>query len=348
VIAERLKSLLEALRETKAVLILPHNNPDPDALASAVALRYLLEQKAGIEGQIRYQGIIGRAENKALVRYLGYPLSRLRRSDLVSGWAVALVDTQPGAGNHALPAGYSAAIVLDHHLAYEPVAAGSLYDIRSDVGATSTMLTEYLQAAAIEPPPSLATALFYGIKTDTMGLSRGASQPDIDAYFYLQRRVDLDALARIERAQVPGAYFQGLVTALQATRRYDDVLVSYLGAMDYPDQAAEVADLVLRLQGVRWALCMGTHDGEMILSVRTRRRSGAARLVQAIVDSRGMAGGHGALAGGQVSLKGQEPTLLARDLAELALHNLGVEPAARGEPIVTCQWPESLDTWKQD
>ena len=345
-VIERIQSLLEAVRETRAVLILPHNNPDPDAIASAVALRYLLEQKAGIEGRIRYQGIIGRAENRALVRYLGYPLSRLQCLDLDSAGAIALVDTQPGAGNNALPAGHRALIVLDHHLAYETVDAGALYDIRSDVGATSTMLTEYLQAAAIEPPPSLATALFYGIKTDTMGLSRGASQPDIDAYFYLQRRVDLDALGRIERAQVPGAYFQGLVTALQATRRYDDILVSYLGAMDYPDQAAEVADLVLRLEGVRWALCMGTHDGDMILSVRTRRRSGAARLVQAVVHGRGMAGGHGALAGGQVSLEGRESIRLARELIELALRHLGLERATEGEPIVTCHWSETLDIWQ--
>lgn len=342
-IAERLESLWEALRETKTVLILPHNNPDPDAIASAVALHYLLQQKAGIEVQIRYQGIIGRAENKALVHYLGDPLSHLQRSDLDSGSSIALVDTQPGAGNNALPAGHSAAIVLDHHLVYESAVAGTFYDVRSDVGATSTMLTEYLQAAAIEPPPPLATALFYGIKTDTMGLSRGASQPDIDAYFYLQRRVDLDALGRIERAQVPVAYFQGLVTALQATRRYDDILVSYLGAMSYPDQAAEVADLVLRLQGIRWALCMGTHDGDMILSVRTRRQGGAARLVQDIVDGRGMAGGHGALAGGQIPLESREPTRLARELVELALHHLGAEPAAEGEPIVTCQWSEILD-----
>jgi nanoRNase/pAp phosphatase (c-di-AMP/oligoRNAs hydrolase) len=340
VIAERLKSLWEALRETNTVLILPHNNPDPDAIASAVALCYLLEQKTGIEGQIRYQGIIGRAENKALVRYLGYPLARLRRSDLDSGTLIALVDTRPGAGNNALPEGHSAAIVLDHHLQCESVAEELLVDIRPDVGATSTMLTEYLQAAAIEPPPSLATALFYGIKTDTMDLSRGASQPDIDAYFYLQRRVDLEALGRIERAQVPSAYFQGLVTALQATRRYDDILVSYLGAMDYPDQAAEVADFVLRLQGIRWSLCMGTHDGDMVLSVRTRRHGGAARLVHAMVDGRGMAGGHGALAGGQVPLEGQEPTRLARELIALALHHLGAEPAAEGEPIVTCQWPD--------
>jgi nanoRNase/pAp phosphatase (c-di-AMP/oligoRNAs hydrolase) len=343
VIAERLTSLWAALRKAQTVLILPHNDPDPDAIASAVALRYLLEQKAGVGGQIRYQGIIGRAENKALVRYLGYPLSRLRRSDLDSAEVVALVDTQPGAGNNALPAGHSVDIVLDHHLAYESAAAGSLYDVRSDVGATSTMLTEYLRAAAIEPPPPLATALFYGIKTDTLGLSRGASQADMDAYFWLQRRMDLEALAKIEHAQVPNAYFQGLVTALQATRRHDDILVSYLGPMDYPDQAAEVADFVLRLQGIRWVLSMGTHDGEMILSVRTRRRSGAARLVQAIVGDRGMAGGHGALAGGQIPLEGEEPARLARELTGLALRHLGAESPAEGEPIVTCQWPETLD-----
>jgi len=98
--------------------------------------------------------------------------------------------------------------------------------VRTEVGATSTILTEYLQASGIEPTTPLATALFYGIKTDTMGLGRGASPADAAAYFYLQPRIDVDALVEIERAQLPAEYFQSFVTALQAARVYDGVVLA--------------------------------------------------------------------------------------------------------------------------
>ena len=175
---ERLNLLDQAIGDSDRVLILPHNDPDPDAIASAVALRHLLAQRLGVEVNIAYKGIIGRAENKALVRYLGYPLRRLTGSDLRQPLPIALVDTQPGAGNNALPSKSTATIVIDHHPWPEVTAAARFVDVRSDVGATSTILTEYLQAAGIEPSPPLATALFYGIKTDTMGLGRGASPAD--------------------------------------------------------------------------------------------------------------------------------------------------------------------------
>ena len=96
---------------------------------------------------------------------------------------------------------------------------------------------------ALEPPPWLATALFYGIKTDTMGLGRGASMPDVAAYYYLQPLVDIEALMEIERAQVPASYFKSFVTAFQAARVFNSVVLSYIGTMSYPDQAAKIADL---------------------------------------------------------------------------------------------------------
>ncbi|HSJ53993.1 MAG TPA: hypothetical protein VLC52_09625, partial [Anaerolineae bacterium] len=78
----RLKELDRAVKGLSRLLILPHNDPDPDAIASALALGYLLAERAGLEITIAYRGIIGRAENKALMRYLGRPLRRLVAADL--------------------------------------------------------------------------------------------------------------------------------------------------------------------------------------------------------------------------------------------------------------------------
>jgi nanoRNase/pAp phosphatase (c-di-AMP/oligoRNAs hydrolase) len=327
--------LFKAIGDADHVLILPHNDPDPDAIASAVALRHLLAEKLGVEGRIAYKGIIGRAENKALVRYLGRPLRRLTDSDLRQSARILLVDTQPGAGNNALPPEASVAAVLDHHTWREATAGARFADVRTDVGATSTMLTQYLQAAGIEPSLPLATALFYGIKTDTMGLVRGASPDDVAAYFYLQPRIDIEALVEIERAQVPAEYFIGLDATLHAAQVYNDVVISYVGPTGRPDMAAEMADLLLRLEGTRWVVCMGAYRDNLILAVRTRsRRGGAGQLAQTIVGDRGTAGGHGTMAGGQITLGGEEPEQVAWQLGQLALQYLRVKPETTSGPLI--------------
>jgi nanoRNase/pAp phosphatase (c-di-AMP/oligoRNAs hydrolase) len=332
---QRLESLLQALADAGEVLILPHTDPDPDAIASALALAHLLAEKLDIQTRLAYTGIIGRAENRALVQYLGSPLRYPGTSDLRESVPIALVDTQPGTGNNALPEGRTATIVIDHHAQREATAAAAFADVRPELGATSTMLTQYLRAAGIEPEPQLATALFYGIKTDTMGLGRGATQEDVDSYFYLQPLIDVEGLVEIEHAQVPAVYFTSLVEALQAARVYDGAIVSYAGSMSYPDMAAEIADLLLRVQGIRWVICTGHYRGSLFLSVRTRSPAGgAARLVQEMVRGLGTAGGHGTMAGGRVSLEGEDPEQVALHLTQRAMQHLHVEQAGAGTPLV--------------
>lgn len=332
---ERLEQLLEAVGDARSALILPHNDPDPDAIASAVALRHLFAEKLGLQGHIAYRGIIGRAENKALVRYLGRPLRRLKGSDLRESVPIALVDTQPGAGNNALPPASSATIVLDHHPLQDATSRAIFADVRPELGSTSTMMTKYIQAARIELSPMLATVLFYGIKADTMGLIRGASSDDVAAYFFLQPHIEVDALLEIERAQLSAEYFKRLHTALESALVHDGVVVSFVGAMNRPDLAAEMADLFMRLQGSRWVICMGVYRGELILAVRTRnRRGGAGQLARDIVGSQGTAGGHGIMAGGQIHLGTRQPERLAQELAQRALEYLKVPLRGVGKPLI--------------
>jgi nanoRNase/pAp phosphatase (c-di-AMP/oligoRNAs hydrolase) len=207
--------------------------------------------------------------------------------------------------------------------------------VRPEIGALSTLLTGYLRAASIEPEPPLATALFYGIKTDTMRLARAASQEDIEAYFFLHPLVETEALAEIENAQVEREYFVKLVEALQGARVYDGVVITYLGEMNRPDLAAEMADLLLRLKGVWWAVCMGVYEDTLILAVRARGPyGGAERLADSIVAERGTAGGHGAMAGAQIPLQGEDPQDLADHLTVLALQHLGVPSQVLDGPLV--------------
>jgi nanoRNase/pAp phosphatase (c-di-AMP/oligoRNAs hydrolase) len=226
-------------------------------------------------------------------------------------------------------------IVIDHHTWRQSTAMAAYVDVRPEAGATSTILMEYLQAAGIEPAPPLATALFYGIKSDTRGLSRGAGPPDMAAYLYLQPLVDAQALAQIEYAQVPASYFKSFDATLQAARVYDGVVVAYVGPMAYPDLTAEMARLLLRLEKSRWVICMGVHRDVLILSVRTQSPDGGAEeLVQAIVGDEGTAGGHGPMAGGQIRLKGRDPEQAVHLLRQRALRVLQVPPEVRGEQLV--------------
>jgi nanoRNase/pAp phosphatase (c-di-AMP/oligoRNAs hydrolase) len=332
---EQLEALRQTLRGLNRVLILPHNDPDPDAIAAALALRHLLTERLDVEGLVAYEGIIGRAENKALMRYLGNPFRHLTNADARRSGTVALVDTQPGAGNNPLQSGRSPVIVIDHHPYREETGAVAFADVRPGVGATSTILTEYLQGADLEPPPWLATALFYGIKTDTLGLGRGAGQADMNAYFYLQPRIDVDALAEIERAQVPVEYFRSFDAALHAARAYNGVLIAYIGQMGYPDLAAEMADLLVRVEGTRWIICIGVYRDGLILSVRTRsRQGGAGKLAQHLVGVRGTAGGHGTMGAGHLLLDNADPEQLAEQISRRALQFLKVPPDKTGKPLI--------------
>jgi nanoRNase/pAp phosphatase (c-di-AMP/oligoRNAs hydrolase) len=331
---DRLERLFETLVGANEILILTHNNPDPDAIASAVALHYMLAEELDVKGHLGYWGIIGRAENRALMRYLGHPLRRLTTADLRRSMPIALVDGQPGAGNVSLPAKYKVSIVIDHHPPRETAVAAAFADIRPETGATSTMLTEYLQAAGVEPSPPVATALFYGIKSDTMGLIRGASSADAEAFCYLQSLVDMRALAGIEHAQVPPEYFKSFAVALKQARVYSSVVIANLGALDYPDLTAEVADVLLRLKDIRWVVCMGTYKDTLILSVRTRNRRGAGRLVVHVIDGQGMAGGHDVMAGGQIPLGDQDPVRLAQRLSQRTLEYLKVPQEAQYNGLV--------------
>jgi hypothetical protein len=135
---------------------------------------------------------------------------------------------------------------------------------------------------------------------------------------------------------VPAGYFRSFDAALRAVRVHDGIVTAYLGPMDYPDLAAEMADILSRLQQSVWVICMGVHDGVLFMAVRTRSlEGGAGHLVQAIVGSDGSAGGHGPSAGGQLPLRGRDPEQVAQQLSERALRVLRAAPESLpGEPLI--------------
>lgn len=333
----RLVDLLAAVEDEEEIVVLAHDNPDPDALASAAALGYLLRTVASLDPTLAFGGIVGRSENRALIQELGVEFERIEGLELPPTMPVALVDTQPRSGNNSFPAGRIASIVIDHHPLRADTTAATFTDVRPEYGASCSILVEYLRAAGLEPGPRLASALFYGIQSETLDLGREATEPDVQSSLYLYPRSDPAAISRIRHARVPPSYFRTIHEALAVARRHGTVVAVPLGRLDYPDMVAEVADLFLQMSGVEWTVAAGRYRDQLLLSLRTYdSEAHAGRLVREAIGDRGSAGGHGTFAGGQLgvrSLNDDEVDELRDGVLRDILEALGVgdeEP----EPIV--------------
>lgn len=317
---------LRAIADTGPVLILTHDNPDPDALASGKAFATLLESAWNIPSRLFYSGLVQRAENRAMLDLLTPEWEHI---DVLTGLdqfsAVALIDTQPGAGNNRLPPNYIPQIVLDHHHPVRETTSMVPYvDIQPEIGATVTLVAQYLEKAQVVPDSDLVTAMFYALKTDTRGLSRGASAADKAVYIRLLAQIDHSKLIKIEQAGLSRTYFRAFSHGLHTARVFTKSVVADLGSMHRPDLAAEMADLLIRLDTAQAVLCLGVHNQILHLSIRTESLGqDAGLLVQQVIVSPGKAGGHGTMAGGQVPLDGQEVNHLVNEIVSRFLRVIG-------------------------
>lgn len=324
---QRLTALVEGLGTHGRWLVLTHDNPDPDALASAAVLARILRSRFRRRVTIAYGGIIGRAENQEMVRQLRLPISHLRHLNWKHYPHVALVDTQPRTGNNQLPPDRTADLVIDHHPLRKTTLASGSHDVRPPYGATATILGEYLLASGLPIDQASATALIYAIRSETLDFRRESPGPDKAIFDTLVPHADKARLARIQYPRLPLTYFRNLHQALENLETVGSLIVCYLGEVDQPDIVPEIADLLLRLEGKTWSLCSGVFGDRIFLSIRTTNpRADAGTLMRRLVQRRGKGGGHGMAAGGWVLVArapGQSPRLLQRQLAELlamALH----------------------------
>ncbi len=298
---ERLRKLNDVLDGAKSLLIVMQNNPDPDAIAAAAALREIANVRHEIPCSLAHGGAIGRAENEALLRYMGLNTRSLESLNTERFDRVAVVDAQPGAGNLALPPEHGVDIVIDHHPLRRESRSAAFTDIRSRYGATSTMLYQYLRAAKVEIPTKLATALVYGIRSDTQDLGRESTKADVEAFLELYPLANPRILGRIVMAPLPRSYFSRLRRALDHAVIHGSRIVSDLGDLDAQEMIAEAADLLLRIEGVDWSLCLGRVGDVLHLSIRTSSREGSAgRVAHRLAGRKGYGGGHQTLAGVQI------------------------------------------------
>jgi nanoRNase/pAp phosphatase (c-di-AMP/oligoRNAs hydrolase) len=295
--------LLAWVRGKGRILIVAHDNPDPDALASALALQHLLLKVLGQSATLTYGGVIGRGENRTMVRELGIEAVPLENLDLSQFGVVCMVDTQPEAGNTSFPAGREVQVVIDHHPARDSCRRCRWVDIRENYGATATILLEYLLAQEVTFGTRLATSLFYAIKSETQDLGREGGKADRDAYMQLLPLANIRILFAITHPKLPRDYFHAFHRAIENARSHGPLLVFNLYRIDHPEIVAEMADFLMSAEGVTVVLGMGRYEDREILSLRTLSEEIiAGEVMRALVDGFGSAGGHGMTAGGQIRL----------------------------------------------
>jgi nanoRNase/pAp phosphatase (c-di-AMP/oligoRNAs hydrolase) len=309
-IERRLEQLAAILPHKRRILIIPHDYPDPDALASAAAMHLLLEKKFGIHSQIAFTGAVSRAENKELLKRIRYKW--VKTSSLVPPSrpvACILVDTAPWFTNVTIPPFARPVAVIDHHCHPRARIERDLFtDIRSDAGATTTIVHEYLKGAGITPPRWLAAIMAYAIISETMDLSREYEKPDVSAYIDLVARADHKTIGRIRHAPLPRDYYRLLQEALTNARKYEKAAWSHLSTVEQPEIVAEVADLLLRMEGLRWSFCTANVNNGLFVSIRSSQPGArCSKLLRAAFGRKGSSGGHDTMAAGFIDLAGTPP-----------------------------------------
>ena len=333
----KLNRLLRIIEGKKTALIVGHNNPDPDSIASAMAFQYFLSEMNGIKSDLAFGGIIGRVENRALLNYLNLDLHYLDEIDPGNYDMIALVDTHVGMGNNPLNANYQVTVEIDHHPPEATAKKALFSDIRETFGSTATILTHYILSAGLKISTKLATALFYAIKAETQDLGREAKTADRKAYLTLYQLIDFHALAKIQRANLPPQYFQDMGRAIRRTNVFDDVLISAPGKVDNPDMVAELADTFMRLQDIHWVIVMGFFGKNMFISVRTNDpNNDAGELVKNVVSKLGTAGGHDMFAGGKISCEDdtRKQWQLKEKMKKRFLAELGFDRRRKGKKLI--------------
>lgn len=299
--AEFSTGIVEWLRGKGSILIVTHDHPDPDALAAAFALQHLILVKTGQEATIAFGGVIGRRENLVMVKQLEIRAKSIDSLDLDAFNAVCMVDTQPGTGNNSYPVDRRVDVVIDHHQLKELTQGCRWVDVRPEYGASASILFEYLQAQEVKIATKLATILFYAIKSETEDLGRDWSKSDRDAYLKLMPLCNNRILHEITRPKSSRAYFKYFETGLKNAKIYGNALVFNLYIIDHQEIVAEIADFLMRVEGIEIVLGLGCYHNEGVLSLRTsHRETHAGMLIQQIIRGLGTGGGHSMTAGGQI------------------------------------------------
>ncbi|OHB35037.1 MAG: hypothetical protein A2Y09_05480 [Planctomycetes bacterium GWA2_39_15] len=304
--ASHLVSIIKAAA-SKGLAIFLQDNPDPDSIASGLALKRIAE-KYEIKSDIYYGGNIGYQQNKTLVSLLKADLVRLKTTDeaqeiINTVDKVALIEASIPSKNNILPPHAIPNIIIDHHQTDFHLVKGEFVEILPKIGATSTIMTRYMRQLSIVPDSSLATALRYGIRVDTGGFTRNTTTEDLEAAAYLWPLVDMGLLKQIENLPMSTETLDIIGKAIQNREVRGSYLISFVEYITDRDALPQAAELMLQLEGVSTVLVFGIDKNKVQLSARSIDSS--VNLAVLLEKAFGFmnAGGHATMAAGSIDLR---------------------------------------------
>jgi nanoRNase/pAp phosphatase (c-di-AMP/oligoRNAs hydrolase) len=308
-----LRELSRLRRRVSPLLILTHDYPDPDSLASAWALAFLAHSLARVRCRIAYGGIIGRRENRIMADRLGIPARPLRQGEIAEAESVALVDTQPSFRNNRFPPRRRPLIIIDHHPRHADTAA-DLVLIDETAGATSSIMGEALLLSGLKIPRRLATAVVYGIGSETQNLGRESTARDLAVYQAFWPKASMKTLWSISYPRRPADYFADLARGIRRAFLCHGIVGTHLGPLSVPERVAQIADILMTCERTHWALVTGRYQGRLHVSLRTDDPSvHAGRLLKRILWGKRRGGGHAMIAGGTIEIGSEEPEVKWRE-----------------------------------
>ena len=298
----RLRVLREVLRGIDGTLgVFTHDNPDPDAIAAAVALARIAEQ-FGVDAEVCYFGEISHQENRAFVNLLELDLRNVEAGGDVEYDSVALVDHSAPGVNDQLPPDTDVDVVVDHHPPKAEIDA-EFVDIRPEIGSTSTIMVEYIRGFGFDVDTDVSTGLLYGIRVDTKDFAREITTDDFEAGAWLLPRADIDVLERVESPSMSADTLDTIARAVDNRELNGSVLASCVGAIADRDTLAQAADRLLTMQGVTVTFVYGYADGTIYASARSRGSDvDLGEVLRTAFGEMGSAGGHADMAGAQLPL----------------------------------------------
>ncbi len=296
---QRVQQYQRYFSDADRVLILTHHDPDPDAIASGLALRTLLRRtkQTAIIGTMQP---VARPENQRMLKLLEIGVDTISADQFAEFDKIALVDVQPHYFGDALR---HIDLVVDHH----PETTGYtavFKDIRAHYGSTSTILTEHLRAVDLDISERTATAMLYAIKSDTLFFNRQANRADLDAFSFLYPLADAGLIRKMEGAEITRERLDYVIKAWQQGRMMEHVFCAFLGEPPRDDFIPYVADFYLQLEDVQWTVVSGVVNDQMVVSVRNLGYSrNAGDFVRRWFNDIGSAGGHRTMAKAVVPLE---------------------------------------------
>lgn len=315
-------------------------NADPDALASAMALKRILSRRVNDVG-IAHVNAVRRPDNLAMIHYLRIPTVRFTPNVAAQFDRFALVDSQPH--HHPTFKDYPFSLVLDHHpILKESPVTSDFKEIKPEYGSNSTLMTEYLYNLNIRPGKLLATALLYGIKSDTQSFEREFCDVDIRAFRYLSKFSNMMLLRKIVRSEFRLEWLSYFSKAFQCIRFLKKGFYIFMDHVENPDILVVLADFFMRVHEITWTGVAGLYQDKVVLILRgdgySRGMSNVGRLAIEAFGDIGSAGGHMAMARAEIPLEnlaGAAPdTFIWERLSGANMHKktTSCEDPAQGNP----------------